>query len=175
MIPHIRKFLAFIRACYWRLNKGIRFNLNTMIGPYSLYTISDGNFISKGRLRVRDGLRVNIAGGCITLNGYVFFNSNVSLNCLDKITFGSNCIVGENVKFYDHDHIFDCQSIFHSSGFKTAPISIGNNVWIGAGVIILKGVTIGDNVVIAAGSLVNKDVKSNCVYYNKITPIYRDL
>lgn len=175
MIPDIRRLIAFIRARNWSMSKGIRLNLNTMIGPFSLHSITDGCFTSKGKLRARDGLRVNVVGGNITLNGYVFFNSNVSLNCLDQITFGSNCIVGENVKFYDHDHIFDSQSLFYNSGFKTGAISIGNNVWIGAGAIILKGVTIGDNVVIGAGSIVNKDISSNVVYYNKLTPIYRDL
>lgn len=44
---------------------------------------------------------------------------------------------------------------------KTAPIQIGNHVWIGARAIILKGVTIGDGVVVAAGAVVTKDVPPN--------------
>ncbi|MEG2632990.1 MAG: DapH/DapD/GlmU-related protein, partial [Oscillospiraceae bacterium] len=46
---------------------------------------------------------------------------------------------------------------------KTAPVHIGNNVWIGGGAIILPGVTIGDNAVIGAGSVVTKDIPSNTV------------
>ena len=45
----------------------------------------------------------------------------------------------------------------------TAPISIGNHVWIGAGATILKGVTIGDNAIIGAGSVVTKDVPPNTI------------
>ena len=47
------------------------------------------------------------------------------------------------------------------------PIKIGNNVWIGANSIILKGVTIGDNSVIAAGTIVREDVDSNTLYYQE--------
>jgi acetyltransferase-like isoleucine patch superfamily enzyme len=48
-------------------------------------------------------------------------------------------------------------------GYTTAPIKIGNNVWVGDKSTILKGVTIGDNVVVGANTLVNKDVPDNCV------------
>ena len=46
---------------------------------------------------------------------------------------------------------------------QTAPVIIGNNVWIGGGAIILPGVTIGDNVVIGAGSIVTKDIPDNVI------------
>ena len=46
---------------------------------------------------------------------------------------------------------------------QTAPVIIGNNVWIGGNVNVLPGVTIGDNVVIGAGSVVTKDIPANCV------------
>lgn len=49
----------------------------------------------------------------------------------------------------------------------TKPIVIGNNVWIGSGVIILKGVTIGDNAVITGGTIVRKDIPARVVSYDK--------
>ena len=51
----------------------------------------------------------------------------------------------------------------HDCKTQTAPVIIGNNVWIGGNVNVLPGVTIGDNVVIGAGSVVNKDIPSNSV------------
>ena len=51
--------------------------------------------------------------------------------------------------------------------FKTAPVVIGNNVWIGANAIILRGTTIGDNSVIAAGSVVKGNVPSNTLLVQK--------
>jgi acetyltransferase-like isoleucine patch superfamily enzyme len=46
---------------------------------------------------------------------------------------------------------------------KTAPVKIGNNVWIGMGAVILKGVTIGDNAVVAAGAIVTRSVPANTI------------
>ena len=61
---------------------------------------------------------------------------------------------------------FDAHLITYADGTTnrvTAPITIGNSVWIGAGATILKGVTIGDNAIIGAGAVVTKDVKANTI------------
>ena len=78
----------------------------------------------------------------------------------EEIVFGNGVTVGPGSFFYDHDHD-------GKGGFDTAPIKIGNNVWIGAGCIILKGVCIGDNVVIGAGCIITKDVDSNTTVIQK--------
>lgn len=59
-------------------------------------------------------------------------------------------------------HALDPQQRLSKENFSQ-PISIGNNVWVGAGVIILAGITIGDNAVIGAGSIVTKNVAANTV------------
>jgi acetyltransferase-like isoleucine patch superfamily enzyme len=163
----LSKIFSFARARCWNISSSIKLNISSTIGPYSICSIVNGRFISSGKLKARDSFRINIVNGEVRLSGYTFFNSNVSINCLDSITLGKDCIIGEGVKFYDHDHIFDFNITFYKSGFKTDPIIIGNNVWIGAGSIILKGVKIGDNVVVGAGSLVTKDIESNTIFYNK--------
>ena len=53
--------------------------------------------------------------------------------------------------------------------FKTAPITIGNNVWIGANTLILRGTTIGDNCVVAGGSVIRGNYPSNTVIIQKRT------
>ena len=86
------------------------------------------------------------------------FYSNVNCVMLDgaSITFGDNVFVAPNCGFYTAGHPFDVKQ--RNAGLEYAyPIKIGNNVWIGAGVSVLPGVTIGDNSVIAAGSVVTKD------------------
>ena len=73
---------------------------------------------------------------------------------MERIEIGSGTTIGPNVCIYDHDHnIKQGEDI-------TAPGRIENDVWIGAGCIILKGVTIGKNSVIAAGAVVTTDVPS---------------
>lgn len=57
----------------------------------------------------------------------------------------------------------------------TAPVTLGNNVWIGGGSIILPGVTIGDNTTIGAGSVVTKDIPANCLAVGNPCRVVRQL
>lgn len=78
----------------------------------------------------------------------------------ESITIEGNVTIGPGTVIYDHDHD-------GKGGYTTKPVHIGKNVWIGAGCIILRGVTIGDNSVIATGTLVTKDVPANVLRYDK--------
>ena len=102
----------------------------------------------------------------LIIGGNVFFNNYCSINCLDKISIGENTQFGEGVKMYDHNHTYtyanDVLDVARDK-FKTAPITIGKNCWIGSNVTILQGVTIGDNVVIGANNLIYKSVPANTV------------
>lgn len=93
-----------------------------------------------------------------------YFYSNHNLVILDggKVTFGDNVFIAPNCGFYTAGHPIDFER--RNKGLEYAyPISVGNNVWIGAGVQVMPGVTIGDNVVIGGGSVVVKDIPSNSV------------
>lgn len=111
----------------------------------------------------RDNISLRLCGGKISIGNNVFFNNFVSLNCMQDISIGDDCLFGENVKIYDHDHIFNQKTLIRNQGFKTKKISIGRNVWIGSNSVILKGVQIGDNVVIGAGTIVREDIPSNTI------------
>lgn len=92
------------------------------------------------------------------------FYSNHNLVILDggKVTFGDNVFIAPNCGFYTAGHPIDFER--RNKGLEYAyPITVGNNVWIGAGVQVMPGVTIGDNVVIGGGSVVVKDIPSNSV------------
>lgn len=110
----------------------------------------------------------------IEKNGFVkignnnFFNRNCSINCMKSVIIGDNCIFGENVCIYDHNHNFKKSNIpIKKQGYNSSEITIGDNCWIGSNVIILKGVKIGSNCVIGAGTIVNKNVPDNMIVYNK--------
>ena len=90
---------------------------------------------------------------------------------LINVSFGSEPWL---IKLGNHVSISDARFITHDGGvwvFRedfpdidvVAPITVGNNVFIGSGTIVLPGVSIGDNVVIGAGSIVSRDIPSNCV------------
>lgn len=92
------------------------------------------------------------------------FYSNHNLVILDcaAVTFGDNVFVAPDCGFYTAGHPIDTER--RNMGLEYAyPITVGDNVWIGAGVRVMPGVTIGDNVVIGGGSVVVKDIPSDSV------------
>lgn len=92
------------------------------------------------------------------------FYANHNLIILDggKVKFGDNVFVAPNCGFNTAGHPIDLER--RNQGLEYAySITVGDNVWIGAGVQVMPGVTIGDNVVIGGGSVVVKDIPSNSV------------
>ena len=92
------------------------------------------------------------------------FYSNHNLVILDagKVTFGDNVFIAPNGGFHTSGHPIDCER--RNRGLEYAyPITVGDNVWIGAGVQVMPGVTIGSNVVIGGGSVVVRDIPDNSV------------
>lgn len=80
------------------------------------------------------------------------------------VSIGENCYMNRYFSLLTHDWV---TRVFINAGFdflnSSGKITIGNNVSFGQNVMVLKGVTIGDNVFIGAGSVVNKDIPSNCI------------
>lgn len=104
------------------------------------------------------------------------FYANVNCVILDEapVIFGDNVFVAPGCGFYTAGHPFDVEQ--RNNGLEYArPITIGNNVWIGAQVCVLPGVTIGDNCVIGAGSVVNKDIPSGMLAAGNPCRIIRKL
>ncbi|MCI8466565.1 MAG: acyltransferase [Lachnospiraceae bacterium] len=124
---------------------------------------SKGKLVFGDRVSLREHVIINITGGTILLGNDVFFNDMVCINSRDNICIGASTIVGQGVKFYDHDH--DYRNDLRND-FRCNPISVKEYVWIGAGAILLKGSTIGAHSVIGAGTLVNTDVPTEAVYVN---------
>lgn len=91
-----------------------------------------------------------------------FLNHNAYLMDGAPITIGTNCFIGPNCGMYTATHPLLAEE--RNRGLERAkPIVIGNNVWLGASVIVLPGVTIGDDSVIGAGSIVTKDIPAGVV------------
>ena len=108
-------------------------------------------------------------------NIHIGDNCEINMNCVfldcNKITIGDNCGIGPNVQIYAVTHPIDPierlsdndDGSFPFWRSSTAPVTLGNNVWIGGGSVILPGVTIGSNTTIGAGSVVTKSIPDNCL------------
>jgi acetyltransferase-like isoleucine patch superfamily enzyme len=114
--------------------------------------------------------------GTLRFGQGVFVNSYTSFNARDSIFIDEGTLIGEGVRFYDHDHDFRHPILpVSQSGFNVTKIHVGKHVWIGANVIILRGVTIGDGAVVAAGAVVSRDIPDRHIYFSRhhILPIDR--
>ncbi len=110
-----------------------------------------------------------------------YANYNCTILDVGHVKIGKNAMFAPNVSIYTAGHPVHPDS--RNSGYEYGiPVTIGDNVWLGGGVIVTPGVTIGNNVVIGAGSVVTKDIPDNviavgnpCRVLRAITEADRDL
>lgn len=134
----------------------------------SVINIKNGKVVFKGKPKIRENTKINVIDGYVEIGENTFINSKCSINSHESIIIGKECLLGENVQIYDHDHIFYLSDkLTEKKKFNKEPIVIGNNVWIGSNVLILKGTKIGNNCVIGAGTIIKKDIPENTLFYSK--------
>lgn len=135
-------------------------------GTWNVFQIDDkAHFVVGTNVICRNFENFHVSSGKLILHDGVFINNSCSFNCMERIEMGSGTMMGEGVRFYDHDHIYTAEKI-EKWQWTTAPIRVGRDCWIGSNVTILKGVTIGDNTIIGAGCLIRNDIPANSVVYN---------
>lgn len=164
IVCHGNTLKSISKKAFIEINGLMNFNFKASSSPRNNYEV--------GRINIGDGAyliigkNVNFHAGCkidvlnnskLTIGNNVYFNLNTTLCCRDCIKIGDNCAISQNCVIRDSD-VHQIQGVINHS-----PISIGNHVWIGTNVIILKGVTIGDNCVIGAGSVVTRNIPKNSV------------
>lgn len=144
--------VLFQGRVYWRsrglcqvgdgllVNSGYRHNPSGLMGGGTIIVVEPGARLSIGR-------NVGI--------------SNSTLYCKQRIDIGDNALIGTDCKIYDYDFhsLFPHErSARPETPGKSAPVTIENDVFIGTGVIILKGVRVGQGAVIAAGAVLTRSV-----------------
>lgn len=109
------------------------------------------------------------------INAEKYSHDKTLVNESIQISIGDDCLIGPNVQLLAVSHDVDpCLRKTDKFNYVQS-ITLANNVWLGAGVIVLAGVTIGDNSVIGAGSVVTKNVKANSLYAGNPAIKVRDL
>ena len=160
LVSRVREYLNEVRV-------GI--NLQEKIiqdGTWNVFQIDDkASFIVGPNVICRNFEIFHVSSGKLILHDGVFVNNSCSFNCMERIEVGNGTMMGEGVRFYDHDHVYTAEKI-EKWQWTTAPIRVGRDCWIGSNVTILKGVTIGDNTIIGAGCLIRNDIPANSVVYN---------
>ncbi|MGW2475534.1 sugar O-acetyltransferase [Streptomyces sp. NPDC001665] len=113
-------------------------------------------------------------GSYITVGEGTFINYNLTALDVAPITIGRDCQIGPNVQLLTPTHPVEPEP--RRDKLEAArPITIGDNVWLGGGAIVLAGVTIGDNSVIGAGAVVTKDIPANVVAVGNPARVIRSI
>jgi len=112
-----------------------------------------------------------VSGGVLEIGDRVFINHHASVVAHLLIRIGDDARIGEYAAIFDSDH----HRVAPTTSVRTAPVTIGRNVWIGRGAVLLPGVTIGDHAVVAAGAIVTKDVPAAAVVAGNPARVVRDL
>lgn len=117
-----------------------------------------GRHIVHGRCNILNGGIINITEqGTLETGKRVSIGANVRIKCTDRISIGDSCMVSWDVQIFDTDFhyvISDRKSIARNN----KPVIIGDAVWVGSRVTILKGTKLPDGTIVSSNSLVNKDI-----------------
>ncbi len=160
-----RRAFALADACYRATVAGddeaARQALTELLG-----SLGEGAYV-KPPLAVDYGENVHIGAR-------TFVNSNLTALDVARITIGEDCQIGPNVQLLTPTHPVDPQP--RRDKLEAAlPIVLGDNVWLGGGVIVCPGVTIGDNTVVGAGSVVVRDLPANVVAVGNPARVVREI
>ena len=181
--------VSILRTLYWSIRSGgwcvLARGTRLKVGPGSGMNIPRGSFLFlgfahftptpcsihlgknarltvQGTVQILRGVRVFVNDGAhLEIGTRTYINDCSTLTCFDHIKIGSGCSISWNTNIMDgnvHELI-----IGGRPRPRSAPVTIGDRVWVGSGATILAGTTIGDQSVIAAASVVTADVPSGVV------------
>lgn len=147
--------------------KGVQF---AQISLSTEITLNGGTLRIGSGFKMRDGAKIRVRKNANLIIGKnVMVNSSNIIACRESIVIGDGVELSPGVQIYDHDHDFRVEGGIKAKKYKTSPVVIGKNVWIGCNSVILRGTIIGDNSVIGAGSVVKGIIEENSLVIQKRT------
>jgi acetyltransferase-like isoleucine patch superfamily enzyme len=130
--------------------------------PVSLQIGRDARLTIHGTVQFHRGVRVTVGDGAhLEIGTKTFINECSTVTCFERITIGAGCAISWNTNIMDAN--FHEVVIAGRPRPRSAPVAIGDRVWVGSGATILAGTTIGEQSVIAAASVVSADVPGGVV------------
>lgn len=144
---------------------GLAVGKNVDIQNFVRVRVTDGGIMELAdNVAIDRGVDLVAKYGALKIGCRTFIGQYSVLVARSNIHIGQDCLIGERVTIRDQDHAYTATGRTAANGFVTNEVMIGNNVWIGAGSTILKGVSIGKNSVVAAGSVVTSSVPADCLF-----------
>lgn len=159
----IRLLADRLRALLFRL-RGIRIGEKTRIGPW-LQVIRPRCVRVGPRCEIEQGVFLKCIDDAARLDigEYVFVGAGTEIDVAESVAIGPHTLIAPGVFITDHEHNHGRGRRLDEQGRRSAAVLIGADVWLGAHVIVLPGVTIGDGAIVAAGAVVTKDIPSYAI------------
>ena len=157
---HRRARLLWLRLRFPRAQLGAR---NDIRAGFKLRLSPDAHF-QTGAACVLDTDTTVECSGVLNIGERVIFGHHCTIGCKERIEIGDDCLLAEMVSIRDHDHNFERLDVpIRTQGATCAPVIIGRDVWLGAKVTVLKGVTIGDGAIVGANAVVTRDIPPRAI------------
>jgi acetyltransferase-like isoleucine patch superfamily enzyme len=139
-------------------------------GPFFLGRGLELKIEPRGEIRfgrfvwIGDGSKIRCHEGIVEIGSKTVMGQECTISAYQQVRIGEECVIADRAMFIDFDHgIVEVERPIRSQGIYKRDVEVGNNVWIGYGACILRGVSVGDNSVIGTNSVVTKDVPANAV------------
>ena len=165
--------LAGIKYAILKLENGKRFSavFPAIASPLTEITVEGKSELHVGKkLKMHNGSKIRVRkGGKVEIGKNFGMSNGCVVTAYEHIKIGDNVMLGPNVLIYDQDHDYRAEGGVAAMKFKTAPVVIGNNVWIGANTLILRGTTIGGNSVVGGWTVIKGEYPPNSVIIQKRT------
>jgi acetyltransferase-like isoleucine patch superfamily enzyme len=113
---------------------------------------------------IGDGSKIRCHEGVVEIGAKTVMGQECTISAYQRVRIGEECVIADRAMFIDFDHgVVEVERPIRLQGIYKRDVEVGNNVWIGYGACILRGVRVGDNSVIGTNSVVTKDVPANAV------------
>jgi acetyltransferase-like isoleucine patch superfamily enzyme len=110
------------------------------------------------------GTKIRSHEGVVSIGAKTVLGQECTISAFQHVSIGRECVVADRVMLIDFDHgVVEVDRPVRLQGIYKRDVNVGNNVWIGYGACILRGVTIGDNAIIGTSAVVTHDVPANAV------------
>jgi acetyltransferase-like isoleucine patch superfamily enzyme len=156
-----------LRLGAWKLRLRGRLRLDGLafIGPRCALQVGSNATLELGRWSwVGHGCKLRSHEGTVSIGAKTVLGQECTISSFQHVSIGRECVIADRVMMIDFDHgIAEVERPIRLQGIYKRDVRVGNNVWIGYGACILRGVTVGDNAVIGTNAVVTKDVPANAV------------
>jgi len=110
------------------------------------------------------GTKVRCHEGVVSIGAKTVLGQECTISAFQHVSIGRECVIADRVMMIDFDHgVVEVERPIRLQGIYKRDVRVGNNVWIGYGACILRGVTVGDNAIIGTNAVVTRDVPANAV------------